>query len=219
LSAKRLVGSGHDLYVWRQRSNIRSARPPPYCAPDDFTSLDRRLIFNAMLQLWNGGKPVDLVHLEHQLRTDGQWAGVGEPGLAQLVQGGAVWERTADYARLVRDASERRRAVKHMETVAARLREFTEQTDECMAAAIEGLLAMQARGRSCPHQGTKRLAAILVVVASNIFKSWSLDRNLPKDSTPFIPSFRFWCHLGRGTGAFFFISTAHVGSIAPLGRN
>jgi replicative DNA helicase len=107
------------------------------------------------------------VHLEHQLRTDGQWAGVGEPGLAQLVQGGAVWEQTADYARLVRDASERRRAVKHMETVAARLREFTEQTDECMAAAIEGLLAMQARGRSCPHQGTKRLAAILVIVASN----------------------------------------------------
>ena len=110
-----------------------------------------------MLELSDAGKPIDLLHLETQLRTDGQWAGVGELAVLQLIQGGAVWERAADYARLVRDASERRQAVKIIEAAVARLHDFTEQTDECMAATIDGLLAIQARGESVKARPLKSI--------------------------------------------------------------
>ncbi len=92
--------------------------------PSDFYTEAHRVIFQAMLRLFDRGEPVDLITLAEELRRTDQLEFVGgPPTLARLAEEGSIAPHLGAYASIVRDQ--------------AVLRELIQTSTQIIAQALE----------------------------------------------------------------------------------
>jgi replicative DNA helicase len=112
--------------------------------PEDFNGQDKRLTYQAMLELSQAGKPIDIMHVEQRLRTMGFWDRVGYDAISRFYDGTPMLGQIKHYAIAVKSAARRRSLRKTLELTSAQLDGEYTGTDECLNGILDSLWRLQA---------------------------------------------------------------------------
>ncbi len=107
-----------------------------YIRPDDFFNGRNRRVFNAILTLYNRGDAIDLLTVTEALRAAGDLETAGGPAyVSELTSTVPTAANVGYYARLVQDASTRRRLLSISADIASRAHDETVEARETIEAA------------------------------------------------------------------------------------
>jgi replicative DNA helicase len=112
----------------------------------DFYTEAHRLIFEAMLRLFDRGQPVDLITLNEELRRSEQLQAVGGPAaLAQLAEEASIAAHLASYATIVRDMAVLRELIQTSTEVITEAFEAKEDVQSLVDDAERRIFALAER--------------------------------------------------------------------------
>ena len=107
-----------------------------YIRPDDFFNGRNRRVFNAILTLYNRGDAIDLLTVTEALRAQGDLEAAGGPAyVSELTSAVPTAANVAYYARLVQDASTRRRLLTISADISSRAHDDTVEARETIEEA------------------------------------------------------------------------------------
>ncbi len=125
---------------------------------DDFYVPAYKAVFSAMRKLADRGEPIDIVTLEHQLRTTEQLGLIGGiEGLGKLTERYATSHNIAHHAELIRQAAAVRNLVVAAQEIAEEGRNDLEDVDAFIDAAEKRLLEVNQSGRRGGYVSAKEL--------------------------------------------------------------
>lgn len=109
-------------------------------SPADFYREDHRIIYTAMLDLFDRGEPQDIVTVHNALKTGGNLDSAGGAAyLAELTEVVPVAANIASYARIVRDKAILRRLIEKASEIASFCYEEAGDVDEILESAEAGI--------------------------------------------------------------------------------
>ncbi|MFT7464312.1 MAG: replicative DNA helicase [Pseudohongiellaceae bacterium] len=126
--------------------------------PEDFFQGQNRVVFETMLRLADDGQPLDLTTLAASLKGTPAFESMGVNGLVTMMEGqlsGASWEQ---YARLVKDASDRRRLLE----VAERIQLAVNSDPALPGQAVEKAEALMHKALAGRHRNQTHFASKLM---------------------------------------------------------
>ena len=110
---------------------------------EDFYSPDHQVVFDAVSALFDQGKPIDLLILTDALQESGELERLGGPPfLVSLVEGVPSAANAEYYARIVRDASLRRRLISACNAVARASYDGSTDSDALLDMAQSEIFAV-----------------------------------------------------------------------------
>jgi replicative DNA helicase len=122
--------------------------------PSDFYTEAHRVIFQAMLRLFDRGEPVDLITLAEELRRTDQLEFVGgPPTLARLAEEGSIAPHLGAYAAIVRDQAVLRELIQTSSQIIAQALDAKDDVQSLVDEAerrIFGLAERRLEGSALP---------------------------------------------------------------------
>jgi replicative DNA helicase len=122
--------------------------------PSDFYTEAHRVIFQAMLRLFDRGEPVDLITLAEELRRTDQLEFVGgPPTLARLAEEGSIAPHLGAYAAIVRDQAVLRELIQTSSQIIAQALDAKDDVQNLVDEAerrIFGLAERRLEGSAMP---------------------------------------------------------------------
>ncbi|HXG04933.1 MAG TPA: replicative DNA helicase [Candidatus Binatia bacterium] len=122
--------------------------------PSDFYTEAHRVVFQAMLRLFDRGEPVDLITLAEELRRTDQLEFVGgPPTLARLAEEGSIAPHLGAYAAIVRDQAVLRELIQTSSQIIAQALDAKDDVQNLVDEAerrIFGLAERRLEGSALP---------------------------------------------------------------------
>jgi replicative DNA helicase len=114
--------------------------------PSDFYTEAHRIVFEAMLRLFDHGQPVDLITLNEELRRDDTLQRVGGPvALAQLAEEASIAAHLGSYALIVQEMAQRRQLIQTATEVIADAFEAKVEVQTLLDGAERRIFALAER--------------------------------------------------------------------------
>ncbi|SNU07071.1 replicative DNA helicase [Lachnospiraceae bacterium] len=131
---------------------------------EDFYNTQYGIIFDAMVDLYNEGKPVDEIILGEKLREKGAPEDICSLGfLGEILANVPTAAFAKDYAGIVKDKAYLRRLIKLADSISARSYEGLEGVDRIMESAESDMFAlMQKRTGSTDFQPIKNIVVDVI---------------------------------------------------------
>ena len=118
-------------------------------APEDFYDPKNKEIFDAVLDLFNMDKPVDVITLAERLKTRGTFEKAGgEIYLAEIANAVPTTANVKHYAKIVADYSLRRKIISVSNEISALSYEGEESTEKIVDIAEQKIFDLSRRGGS-----------------------------------------------------------------------
>jgi len=109
-------------------------------APDDFYREAHQAIFEGMLELYNGGEPIDLITLSQVLDKRKRLENAGDVDyLASLAEAVSTSAGALHHAEIVKDLSIRRKLIRECSTISESCFENWKETDELLDMAEQSI--------------------------------------------------------------------------------
>ncbi len=112
-------------------------------AAEDFYRPEHRLIFSAMLNIYDKGTPPDVLLIENELRRMGKFDGVGSSYLLALLDMEFTTARAGAQAKIIKDKAQRRRLIETGEKFLSKAYEDDTPNEE-LITMLESLMTTNA---------------------------------------------------------------------------